>query len=230
MSFKTSFCYGLYLLLVIVSSSCTKTKPVVITTNSTATGTGVNPFFAGFGTDAFPNVILEQPLSVVMLNGKVRGTGSENARVKWSKVSGPASFLIENPDSLFTKVSNLEIGNYKFSLSATHPLGGVRTDTVIVNVVKASSTQRQIIFWGENWVCPMGCSLSLGDYTPYFSLTTPINVFIKSQEHQSWTLLKPSELWTTERFFYVRSSDNRLFIYDSSDKEEEGNTEIKITF
>lgn len=52
----------------------------------------------------------------------------------WTKVSGPASFQIENPNLVKTFVKNLVVGVYKFELKVTDNLGGIGRDTVQVTV------------------------------------------------------------------------------------------------
>ena len=64
--------------------------------------------------DVMMNVSIERPMDFAILNGSVTGPGRNGAGVQWEQVSGPAGCIIENPDSIITRVSNLVIGFYQF--------------------------------------------------------------------------------------------------------------------
>ncbi|MCU7551874.1 hypothetical protein OCK74_22330 [Chitinophagaceae bacterium LB-8] len=62
------------------------------------------------------NFVYLDATAAFSVNGRI-------ARYNWSKVSGPASYNIENPDSAVTKVGNLEEGVYQFKLVVTDNTG-----------------------------------------------------------------------------------------------------------
>ena len=72
------------------------------------------------------------PIDTVMLTGTA--TGSTIASFVWRKISGPAQFVISNPNSASTKVSSLVIGTYTFELLVTDNRGYTSRDTLSVNV------------------------------------------------------------------------------------------------
>jgi len=57
---------------------------------------------------------------------------------KWTKISGPSSFVIHTPSANYTKVTNLVAGAYVFRLTVTDDKGGVSTDDV--SIYMTSST------------------------------------------------------------------------------------------
>jgi hypothetical protein len=52
------------------------------------------------------------------------------AGFKWTKISGPTSYLIETPSLNKTKISRLVAGTYVFRLTVTDNKGGVSTDDI----------------------------------------------------------------------------------------------------
>src|SRR4030095_14251530 len=125
------------------------------------------PAYQAIYADANMNIAIELPMNFGILNGDVYGPGRNGASYKWEKVSGPASYFLENPDSLKTKVSNLEKGVYQFQLTVTTNAGQTSTDIMTLKVQDASSLNKQVLFWDLNWSCPFGCSILLGDIFSY---------------------------------------------------------------
>lgn len=77
---------------------------------------------------------------VPSVNAVLNGAGSYDpndviVKYAWRKISGPASYNIENPQAPVTKVSSLQAGSYAFELSVTDEFGIVRTDAVTINVI-----------------------------------------------------------------------------------------------
>src|SRR5690606_21420404 len=83
----------------------------------------------------------------------VDGSGSEDkdgkiASYKWSKVSGPASFKIHDPNNKKTEISELREGTYKFRLTVDRKSDAYATDDVIGKVSKIAK-QKPIAREGE---------------------------------------------------------------------------------
>jgi hypothetical protein len=53
---------------------------------------------------------------------------------KWTKISGPSSFLMQTPNANNTKVINLVVGVYVFRLTVTDNKGGVSTDDIKITM------------------------------------------------------------------------------------------------
>src|SRR5690606_9999699 len=81
-------------------------------------------------------------------------SGSEDkdgkiASYKWTKVSGPASFKIQDPNNRKTEISELRDGTYKFRLTVTDDEKATATDDITV-VVNKKVNQKPIAKAGGN--------------------------------------------------------------------------------
>ncbi|MCW5913064.1 MAG: T9SS type A sorting domain-containing protein [Chitinophagaceae bacterium] len=74
------------------------------------------------------------PTNMVSLSGS--GTDDDGTVVffRWSKISGPSSFTITNPDDASTNISGLTEGVYEFQLKVTDNDGAFGLDTVRITV------------------------------------------------------------------------------------------------
>lgn len=75
------------------------------------------------------------PRDSVILDGS--GSTDQDGTIKnylWTKLSGPASLLIKNPDSAVTSVNNLLVGEYLFELRVMDDKGSMSKDNVLVKV------------------------------------------------------------------------------------------------
>src|SRR5690606_13356226 len=85
----------------------------------------------------------------------VDGSGSEDkdgkiASYKWTKVSGPASFKIQDPNNRKTEISELRGGTYKFRLTVTDDDKATATDEITVVVNKKANQKPIAIINGES--------------------------------------------------------------------------------
>lgn len=86
---------------------------------------------ANAGTDQ--TVVASLPETV--LNGSAsRDPNDVIVNYTWTKVSGPANYLIEKPNYPTTNLANLELGTYVFRLSVTDQFGIVISDDISVRV------------------------------------------------------------------------------------------------
>src|SRR5678815_2125860 len=97
----------------IVNIGCKKDPP------STQVNVTQRPPYSAPRSNAGANQLLYFPINYCTLYGHGYDADNNIRTVLWSKISGPSSFLIEHPDSLTTKLSNLEVGVYQFSLTIT---------------------------------------------------------------------------------------------------------------
>lgn len=86
------------------------------------------------------DIIISLPQDSVLLDG----TGSYDPdgtinKFYWSKISGPASCLIVDPEAAMTMAKNLVLGVYKFELTITDN-GGLKTKDVVQVVVLTENT------------------------------------------------------------------------------------------
>ncbi|HEY0679694.1 MAG TPA: T9SS type A sorting domain-containing protein [Chitinophagaceae bacterium] len=81
------------------------------------------------------------PLSTIQLNGSATDADGSIANYQWTKIAGPSSFSIADPNSAVTIVSNLTAGEYSFELTAVDAQGAMGKDTVTVIVYKTANTE-----------------------------------------------------------------------------------------
>lgn len=101
------------------------------------------------------------------------------------KKSGPSSYKLENPNSIKTKVSNLEKGIYEFELTVTNTNGLTGKDTVRVIVGEISENSKEIIFKDRKWIFPWYSTIEIKD----FNLLIPQNsfkVYIQRENNSQW--------------------------------------------
>jgi len=179
--------------------------------------------------DANMSITIELPMNFGILNGEAYGPGRNGASYKWEKVSGPASYFLENPDSLKTKVSNLEKGVYQFQLTVTTNAGQTSTDIMTLKVQDASSSNKQIFFWDLNWSCPFGCSILLGDISSYMPANSTYAINIRRESSSIWELVVPDSTSTNARYVYS-IWNGQLTVFDNSYIDATDHPEIKIVF
>ncbi len=219
------------LLVVIVTVSLTNmgcTPEIIDDPNSTFSPPLQIQQYQNVLIDANMNITIELPMNFAILNGGVTGPGRNEAKVKWEKITGPVSYLLVSPDSLKTKVTNLEKGVYTFKLSAINT-GQTITDTMTLVVQDPTSTNKQIFFWSLNWSCPFGCGIYLGDVLSYLPPNCPFTLHLRRDFSSDWELIVPESSSSTARFVYY-VSDDQIMVYDTSNMESSDHPEIKIVF
>ena len=92
--------------------------------------------------NAGPDQSITWPANTVVLNGS--GTDDGNiVSYQWTKISGPATYIISTPNQAQTSVLNLVLGTYGFELLVGDNLGAVDADTVWITVNDAPSNPNQ---------------------------------------------------------------------------------------
>lgn len=84
--------------------------------------------------NAGSNQVITLPVNTVTLNGSGNDSDGTIASYLWTKVSGPSSFNIVNPNSAKTDVNGLVSGIYQFQLTVTDDKGATGTAFVQVTV------------------------------------------------------------------------------------------------
>ncbi|HSU28873.1 MAG TPA: PKD domain-containing protein [Chitinophagaceae bacterium] len=86
--------------------------------------------------NAGPNQTITQPLNTATLDGSASTDPDNNiVAYSWTKILGPASFTIQNPNLVITDVTNLTQGIYQFELKVTDTLGLFSLDTMEIKVI-----------------------------------------------------------------------------------------------
>lgn len=188
-----------------------------------------SPAYQVIYADANMNIAIELPLNFGILNGDAYGPERNGASYKWEKISGPASYFLETPDSLKTKVSNLEKGDYHFQLTVTTNAGQTSTDIMTLKVQDASSPNKQIFFWDLHWSCPFGCSIMLGDISSYMTANSIYAIYIRREGSSIWELVVPDSTSSTAAYIYS-ILNGQLTVFDNSYIDATDHPEIKIVF
>ncbi len=125
---------------------------LTVTDNLGATDTDtmsvtVNPVVPPANQLPSANAGNDQTITLPVNSAILNGTGSDPdgaiASFQWTKIAGPASFVIVSANQALTAVNSLDQGIYKFELKATDAGGAVAKDTVTITVNPAVTPANQ---------------------------------------------------------------------------------------
>jgi hypothetical protein len=169
------------------------------------------------------------PASSYTLAGSVWDTENNIEEYVWKQISGPSSSIIESPNSITTKVSNLEKGTYELEFSVTDKEGLSDNDTVTINVREpAAPGTGEVIVKDLKWICPMGCSLTINCFPCLVPANQPYKVYLKRESSSQWVEVVPIKDWTVNTKYSYTIYENTLFVY--TDDEDYTNMEVRIVF
>ncbi|HKO75778.1 MAG TPA: hypothetical protein VJU52_01090, partial [Flavobacterium sp.] len=120
----------------------------------------------------------------------------------WKKTSGPSTCIIENPNSIATKVNKMGKGTYEFELTITDKEGITAKDTVRVIVGEYSLPPKEIIFTDLVWSCPMGCLSSIKNIYSHLPADSVFRIYIQRDNSNDWIEVIPLSQWTADRYYY----------------------------
>jgi hypothetical protein len=176
--------------------------------------------------DAGINQTVLLPVNTVNLDGSGSSDPDNNIiSYTWTKVSGPPSFNIANPNAIQTQITNLVQGVYHFELKVTDAGGLLAKDTMNVCVSEIVSGQEIIYhdFWGCNDLCADGdvyWNSNQNECNPYIDLNMSLQVSIQLGTSGVWidvhkfdSPLPPINqfYWLIEGgFLWVRAYDGSL--------------------
>ncbi|HVU56278.1 MAG TPA: PKD domain-containing protein, partial [Puia sp.] len=87
------------------------------------------------------DTVLTLPASSVRLDGSASGDPDGSiATYRWSEISGPTAFNINDSTAIKPTISNLTKGVYTVALKVTDNLGAIGTDTLVITVLPAPNT------------------------------------------------------------------------------------------
>jgi lysophospholipase L1-like esterase/PKD repeat protein len=124
----------------------TYTIELLVTDNEGATGKDSVKIIVGSPPNQLPvanagaDRYLVMPASSVQLNGTGSGDTDGTITYNWSKVSGPASFSINNASAISPTISNLSVGVYMIQLIVTDNNLATHKDSVTVTVYPPLNT------------------------------------------------------------------------------------------
>ncbi|XVJ66287.1 MAG: SGNH/GDSL hydrolase family protein [Lacibacter sp.] len=104
------------------------------------------PPFVNAGND----LIIILPVNAATLNGTVVDNDGSIISTTWRKITGPASFVITNPDNKQTTITDLSEGFYEFELSATDDDGDTGRDTIKITISPIPPNQPPTVNAGNN--------------------------------------------------------------------------------
>lgn len=173
-----------------------------------------SPPTANAGTDQ----TITLPTNSVLL----AGTGTSPVTItgyNWSKISGPSTYTIVNPNAQNTNVNNLVEGTYVFMLTVTDSNALTGTDTMTVFVNPAPAVTQFNAFWGWQATDPFASVLA-GTFNSFqgngfFNLGAPIAAdFRSAPTQQYWIMREPSSEPLKNNWF--NTVTNYGFMPDSS--------------
>ena len=176
------------------------------------------------GTDKF----VFDPGSFCTLNGVAQDSENNIQTILWSKISGPSSFLIEHPDSLSTKVSNLQIGVYQFEVFVQDTGGLTDKDTCTVIVDQISGTPNEVILSNQVWRqdgLAWGSTITINNIYQNLPTGSVFRVYIKKDNSTNWEQLIIDDYNSLYYFFLL---DGNLVIY--SEYDETDTPDIKLVY
>jgi hypothetical protein len=193
---KISLLLALFILIAEIFNSCKKDdQPTYINTltkfidspKNNDPGNGFTWLTASAGHDR----MLELPANETTLEGGYWYSGnsrpSNEVTVRWTKLSGPDSYSLENKDSLRTKLSKLEEGVYSFELTVADVLSTKSDkDTTLVTVGKMSSHPKEIVFKDINMICPWYCGWEIADIYSHIPSNKVFKIFVQRNNVTEW--------------------------------------------
>jgi hypothetical protein len=140
------------------------------------------------------DIIIETPANSIMLNGRVKNNGWNHNIILsvWKKIKGHANGIIENPNSIQSKVSALEKGVYEFELTVWDNQSHYDTDTMTLIVEEPAATpKKQVTFLNMKMIVDSGPLFgynffAIEHFYEFVPPNTPFEVFIKMQPSINW--------------------------------------------
>jgi len=106
--------------------------------------------------------------------------------IQWKKIAGPASYHIENSDSIITNITNLERGIYEFELTMTLSGGLKSKDTCKVIVGEISPNPTTIILQNQKWIFPWYNTIRIQNFNSLVPPQLLRKIYIKRDGNPDW--------------------------------------------
>lgn len=187
---------------------------------------------------AMPTVFAGEDILVILptnfgwLSGGYSFFGTFNIdNILWKKISGPSAYILESPDSLITKVSELEKGVYEFELTVTDKGGLTTKDIATVTVGEISQNPKEKFFNDLGWECPWGCSVEIKNIYSHLPAGSVFRIYIQRDNSANWEeVVHDSQFQAGVQYTYTLYNGNLIiYLYGySSDPEDTPN--IKIVY
>lgn len=159
------------------------------------------------------------PADFCTLKGAAQDLENNIKTILWSKISGPSSFHIEHPDSLLTKVNNLQIGVYQFELIVTDDMGMYAKDTVKVTVSQPQANANEIILENHIWIFPWYNAIEVKDFNNLIPSGSAFRIFIRRDAYPDWIEVFPYSIngsnASYEYYIETRQDGAGIYTYGS---------------
>ena len=199
-------------ILLMVNSGCNKAPFPTSPMPQTAANTALNCFTGQDILVFFPN-------NFCRLYGSANDKENNIQTFLWNKISGPSSFHIETPNSLGTKVSNLQMGIYHFELTVTDSRGLYGKDTVKVIVGQLAGNTNEIIFENQIWIFPWYSAIELNNFYNLIPPGSMFKILIKRDTDPDWVEVFPYSIngsgGSYEYFIETRPDGAGMYTYGS---------------
>ncbi len=147
-------------------------------------------------------VLLILPNNEITLVGNYTDSERNVREVKWIKISGPASYRLENPNSLSTRLDQLEKGDYLFELRVTDSLALYGSDTVKVTVSDTPASSNELVFTDHTWVFDWSNHIEVEKFNTIISPNAVFKVYIRRESSSDWIEATPLSLFGNSSYEY----------------------------
>jgi hypothetical protein len=158
--------------------------------------------------------IVHWPADSSRLYGGVYDPDYNIATIRWTKVAGPGSFNILQPDSAITRITNLEKGVYRFEIKVVDSAGLSAKDTTTVIVGELPANPQEIILDNQVWACHWDCSIQINRLYNHVPANRFFKVFIKRNNSSNWVEVVPWQEMTISSVYGFGLQKGTLWIYD----------------
>jgi hypothetical protein len=148
------------------------------------------------------DLIVHFPADTGYLYGGVYDPDNNIATIQWTKIAGPPSFDIVRPDSIFSRITNLGKGVYKFEIKVIDSLGLSARDTNTVIVGELPANPQEIILTNQPWGCHWDCYIQIERLYSTIPPDRVFKVFIKRDNSSNWHEVVPADQMILQSSLY----------------------------
>lgn len=172
----TTLIPGIFLTVILfVNTNCKKEPPLQILPERI-----IKIAYAGV------NQYIFLPTNNCQLAGQLINNANQIEHIEWKKISGPSNFIIVNPDSLKTTITNLERGTYEFELTILVSGGLNSKDTCMVIVGEISPNPTTIILQNQEWIIPWYNTIRIQNFNSLVPPQLLRKIYIKRDGNPDW--------------------------------------------
>ncbi|MHA4844504.1 PKD domain-containing protein [Flavitalea antarctica] len=184
--------------------------------------------------NAGPDVYVVPPAASCKLYGSATIHKNGVERCMWLKISGPAVYKIDEPESFKPTVSDLIRGLYQFELTIIDGKGFTDVDTVTVTVGELPTPKQSFknVYWnseGPNGTLMWGAVLTIKNIYSFLPVGSNISVMISAGIPGTWTeALKEGAPGSENALYSFAIDSSNLYVW--SNAEETGAADMMIYY